>query len=277
MGWFKVGVSLGLVSGLLALAGCCGGGDEDDNTGVLVVPESVLEPAQQAGQVEQATPAPVVNMHGDRPDNMPCQLVSHSNFGGGAVDNWWNLKYEDGRLVSARDEEVGYRKVFRAQLSLTEYKEHFDTKPWGIAYSYDDAGRLVKYEKTDWEGDVTTITFSYDGEGRLESLTDQYGVHSLERDAEGRVIRESFEMPVVGKVQSRFVYENTTSTWPVPLVYGRGEVYFGQTKTYMTMSGNPEDLLVEFVGGGPGGGLAGANSKHYNYEFRYDCSVEPTF
>jgi len=219
-----------------------------------------------------------------RPECMPCQIVLR--YSNGDMNNWWSLGYEDGRLVHARNEHANGReaavRLKSQRLPLEQARAAVDADraddPWTISYTYDAQGRRVGYS----DGDAA-VTFEYDGRGRLVSYQNGEGQHRLSHDAEGRVVSDSYSMTTMNMpAASRYEYDSSTPPEHlVPLVYGNGEIFFGEYRAYFSMNSGPENLLKQVEFKGPQEavsrvqtyGMGGSPSDYF--EFRYDCPGSP--
>jgi len=150
-------------------------------------------------------------------------------------------------------------------------------EPFTIGYEYDDSGRLVRYFKSTED----TQAFTYDGKGRLTGCwTVNEGLHRLELDAKNRVIRESYELPGIGRISVRYEYDREGTS---PLVYGNGNISFGESRSYFSYPGKPEVKLAETTFGGPDGAVNLIQTYHADgtkadsYLFIYECDDEQSF
>ena len=215
---------------------------------------------------------------GKRPENMPCQVVQR--YSSGEISNWWSFKYSDsGQLYKAQDAKANVREASAKIRPREQVDREFDQRPWSISYEYDGNGRLMKYTNLDSDN-YSVILFTYRPNGLLKHYGGEYGVHKLKRDKLS-VVLDMYEMPKVGIVRMRYEHPGTPAKFPVPFVFGRGEVFLGQEKTYIQFPGKPEVHMLSVSFEGPKRAISRVQAMHMDgsrsdyYEFRYSCSRNP--
>ena len=233
--------------------------------------EKKAEPAKAEAEV---VPEP------DRPEYMPCRIEEY--WSRGDLKNWWTLRYEAGRLVAARDEQLGYRKASVKISTVEKVDAEMNQRPYQLGYEYDDSGRLVRFiEKGTDSEPGKNVRFTYGDDGKLVRYSDEDGEHNLSSSADdsGTLLVATDKYSMAGmRVSVR--YEYPSKEHPLlgrPMVWGR-ELLFGEEAAYIKFPNRPEALVRRVRHVGPGGGISemrGFGLGGYpgdRYEFVYDCS-----
>jgi len=241
----------------------------DVAVGNTATPAASLVAAEPAKTPE---PPPVVD--GGRPAYMPCRVVLYG--ADGALETWWSLRYEGGKLVASRDENGVLRRLKARDTPPEEIDADMAEKPWRLHYKYDEAERLIEFiddGKDSYKGDITT--FSYAKSGKLSGLSDRYGKHNVTTTDKGVTpglpASNRFKM---GPMAVAIRYEYGGIAHPMlgkPVVWGR-DLVFGESASFATFPNASEKQVASIEYDGPERGISSMSTYGGGkYKFDYDC------
>lgn len=194
-------------------------------------------------------------------EGLPCRIEEWDDDG--RIRSWWTFNYEDGRPTSAHFIGGSALAIHGSDLVKNE-TDNMKSGNWNRKFTYDKRGNLLAIK--DGDGSIVT-SFTYSRSGQISKMTGQSGTTQLDSGTPSGMPKHGLTLIGGVRIITGYTYPDAGPSVPQPLIWGNGEVYFGQV-TDATIAGSSK-VVMKYTVDSRNRVVSGTSSRGSSLHFRY--------